>query len=84
MSPCRAICVFFACVALCACPGGEDGATDAGAEMICTPGRLACDPEGTQMLMRCDADGMGWTGFLECDLCHDAQCFGRLDAATDE
>ena len=67
---------------LCGCSDGG-GSADAEVEQICIPGRLRCDPAETQMLQQCDLDGLGWSDFIQCDLCHDAQCYGRLDASSD-
>lgn len=66
-----------------ACSDGRGTRPDAQDETICIPGRLRCDPEGTNMLQQCAEDGMSWRDFIQCDLCHDSQCYGRLDGSSD-
>ncbi len=61
---------------------GEGGGSDAATEPVCIPGRLRCDPAGTQVLERCSEDGSGWEAFQACVLCNDSMCYGTLDGSS--
>jgi hypothetical protein len=74
-------CAWALVAVFCGC-SGEDVVKDADEEAVCLPSRLRCDPEGTQMLQQCDLDGMGWSDFIQCDMCHDSMCYGLLDGSS--